>query len=146
MSVCFCIGQDRNCECGYVQMRRPRRARNGRRAMTSHDNHKPRGQLDRAIAALQATPIPDGPPPRLVASTLAALPSGTGSPATIHTQERRRDMFRFVTYSGAVAAAIIAAIAGLVFFLDSRPQLAFADVIKNVSDSKSVTFITKMPT
>jgi len=55
-------------------------------------------------------------------------------------------MFRIVTYSGAVAAAIIAAIAGLVFFLDSRPQFAFADVIKNVNDSKSVTFITKMPT
>jgi len=56
-------------------------------------------------------------------------------------------MFQIVRYCGVAAAALlVAAVSGWLVFSDRGGSIAFADVIKNVNDAKSVTFVTKMPT
>jgi hypothetical protein len=102
--------------------------------------------LDRALAALRDAPLAQGPSPELVASTVEALQSLTG-PQAVRIQKRRQLMFRLVRYSGVAAAAVfIAGVAGWLFLLDRTAAPAFADVVQNVKNARSVTFVTEMPT
>lgn len=109
-------------------------------------NERPADILDRAVAALRQTPVPDGPPPQLVASTVEAL-QPLARPQNAGISRRRKLMFQIARYSSiAAAVTFVAAMGGWLFFFDRTASVAFADVIKNVEDAKSVTFVTRMPT
>jgi outer membrane lipoprotein-sorting protein len=109
-------------------------------------NSQPPDVLDRALAALRDAPVPEGPLPQLVASTVEALQTMAG-PQTVRINERKQLMFRILRYSGVAAAAVfIAAVAGWLFLMDRTAAPAFADVIQNVKNARSVSFVTEMPT
>jgi hypothetical protein len=114
----------------------------------SERNEQPRADvLDLAVAGLRDVPVPDGPPPGLVASTVEALRAAGHPPAVIRADERRRKMFLFMRFSGAgVAAALLVVVAGWLLLTDRTASPAFADVVKQVKDAHSVTFVTQMPT
>jgi outer membrane lipoprotein-sorting protein len=102
--------------------------------------------LERAIAALRDAPVPDGPPPELVASTVEALQPPT-PPHVAGVSQRRKLMFQFARYSGIAAAlTFVAALGGWLVLMDRTASVAFADVVKNVAEAKSVTFVIKIPT
>lgn len=102
--------------------------------------------LDRAISELRDATVPEGPPPQLVASTIEAL-QPLARPQSDRASQRRQLMFRIVRYSSLAAALGFLAILGAwLLLIDRTATVAFADVIKNVNDAKSVTFVTKIPT
>jgi hypothetical protein len=118
----------------------------GAKVMTEHNEQPTEDVLDRATAALRNTAIPDGPPAHLTASTVEALQSAN-PPDVVRLNERKRTMFRIMRYgSTAVAAALLVAIAGWLLLIGHSASLAFGDVIKNVTEAKSVSFVTKIPT
>jgi outer membrane lipoprotein-sorting protein len=101
--------------------------------------------LDRALAALRGQAVPEGPPSRLMDDTLAAIYLAmpkAGAPS--------RGWFRFPARALA-RAAIFLIVAGAVFaalFVNlNSSSVAFADVIKKVRQSRSLTFTahTTMP-
>jgi outer membrane lipoprotein-sorting protein len=97
--------------------------------------------LEQATRALRDAPVPAGPPPRLVASTLEALQSLNASPDDVLRRERRRIMFRIARYGGLAAAVALLAVAAAIFWLlDRAGGPAFADVVQNVTKAKSVSF------
>jgi len=56
-------------------------------------------------------------------------------------------MFRLIRYSGVAAAvALLAVLAGWLFLINHSAALAFGDVVKNIKNASSVTFVFKMPT
>jgi hypothetical protein len=115
--------------------------------MTEGNEQPPADVLDQATRALRNTAIPEGPPAQLAASTVEALQSASNSPDIVRLHERKRTMFRVMRYgSTAAAAAMVAAITGWLLFMNGTTTLAFADVIKNVGEAKSVSFVTKIPT
>jgi hypothetical protein len=92
-------------------------------------NHQPPDLLEQAIAGLRDAPIPDGPPPRLVASTVEALEYSLIPPDVVRLLERRRKMIRIARYSSAAAvAAALVVVVGTLLML--RPVPAFADVVQ----------------
>jgi hypothetical protein len=113
--------------------------------MTNHDTHGPADLLDRAAAALREAPVADGPPPALAASMVEALQAASVPPDVVRLRERRRKMFCIARYSGAAAAAmLLAVLAGWLFLMDRTAPLAFGDVVQNVKNAKTVTFVTRM--
>jgi outer membrane lipoprotein-sorting protein len=102
--------------------------------------------LDRAIIELRGAPVPDGPPPHLVTSTIKTL-QPLARPQTDRVIQRRKHMLRIARYSGIAATiAFLAILGGWLVLMDRTASVAFADVVKNINDAKSVTFVTKMPT
>jgi outer membrane lipoprotein-sorting protein len=115
--------------------------------MTERNERQPVDVLDLATAALRDLSIPDGPPPQLAASTVEALQSASIPPDVVRLHERKKKMFRLIRYnSAAAAAALVAILAGWLFLMDHPAALAFADVVENVKNAKSVTFVIKIPT
>jgi len=109
-------------------------------------NNKPLDILDSAIAGLRDVPVPEGPLPHLVASTIEALQSSAIPPEVLRLRERRRKMFRIARRGGIAAAVVFLAVfCGAVFLLEPTSSFAFADVVEGVKKAKSVTFVTKMP-
>src|ERR1700735_2300228 len=103
-------------------------------------NGTPTDYLDQALAALRDAPVPEGPSPQLMASTVEALQEMTGPP-TVRINPRRQLMFRILRYGGVgAAAACLAVVAGWLFLIDRTAGPAFGDVIQNVKKAKSVTF------
>ena len=116
-------------------------------------NNKPNEQLDellaRATNALRDGQPSDAPPPELVASTLERMrlldsqpTTTTHEPDAVRLAERRQLMFRIARYSSAIAAAIVVAVFSWLFFAD-QTTAAFAGVIENVKEAKSVTLTNK---
>jgi len=99
--------------------------------------------LDRATTALQDAQIPEGPPPRLVASTVEALQASDTPPVILRFQERHKRMFRILRYSGAAAAILLAVLAGAFWLLDRSAPFSFAQVVENVKKAKTVSFVVK---
>jgi outer membrane lipoprotein-sorting protein len=113
--------------------------------MIDRDNQAP-DSLEQAIAAFRSIPVSEGPPPQLEAATIEVLQSSARSHGD-RLDKRRKLMFRIARYgSVAAAAVIVAGLAGWLFLLDRTAAHAFADVVENVKNAKSVTFVTKMPT
>jgi hypothetical protein len=97
--------------------------------------------LDRVTAAVRDMPVPDGPDDSLLSSTLATLRSAEASAALQSTKTSNR-MFNMKTLVKLAIAACIAVVAGLVFWpAPSRSSLAFAHVLEQVTQAKSVRFI-----
>jgi outer membrane lipoprotein-sorting protein len=97
--------------------------------------------LDRATGALRDAPVPGGPPPWLVASTLRALQPPGAAPDAVRRRERRRIMFRIIRYGGLAAAAVLVGVAiAALALLDRAAGPAFADVLENVKKARSVSF------
>jgi hypothetical protein len=115
--------------------------------MTNRNDQGPLEPLDQAIAAMRAAPVPDGPPVPLVASTVEALLAAVAPPDEVRCRKRRRKMFRIARYGGAAVAAVLLVLAAAwLFLMDRTAPRAFADVVENVKNAKSVTFVTRMPT
>ena len=115
--------------------------------MTERNERQPVDVLDLATIALRDTSIPDGPPSQLTASTVEALQSARFPPDVVRLHERKQKMFRLFRYSSAAAAVALVAILGSwLFLMDRTASLAFADVVENVKNAKSVTFVIKTPT
>ena len=60
--------------------------------MTEHNERPTRDVLNDALKALQAEPVPEGPPAQLVASTIEALQRTMVSPEVLRLQQRRKLM------------------------------------------------------
>ncbi len=111
--------------------------------MTDNHQEKP-DMLDAAVQSLREMPIPDGPSPELVASTLEALHSSQPTPDEIRLQERKARMFRIARYSSLIAATVaLATVLGWLTFTENSTNLAFGDVIQNVKAAKSVQLVSK---
>ncbi|MBC8869105.1 MAG: hypothetical protein H8E44_06790 [Planctomycetes bacterium] len=107
---------------------------NGRREKSADD------LVSQAFEALSDSPIPRGPSPDLVASTVEALLASQDAPGTIRQLKRRKLMFRIARYSGFAAAASILVVLGVWFLaVNGGAGVAFADVVQNVKEAKSVT-------
>jgi outer membrane lipoprotein-sorting protein len=93
--------------------------------------------LDRVTAAVRDLPVPDGPDEQTLTGTLAALRAAQTFP--IH-QNRKRHMKPLIKLA---IAACVALIAGVVFFVAepfSPKTLAFAKVLEQVQQAKSLQF------
>jgi outer membrane lipoprotein-sorting protein len=112
--------------------------------MTEHNERPTRDVLKEALEALQAEPVPEGPPAHLVASTIEALQKTMVSPEALRLQQRRKLMIRIARYSTLATAAALLLALGVSFFYPS--PLAFGQVVENIKKAKSVSFATKMPT
>jgi outer membrane lipoprotein-sorting protein len=97
--------------------------------------------LDRAIDALGERPIPEGPPPQLAASMVEALCSAASSPDAVRPSTRRRLMSRMVPYGAVAVALLLLVLLGYFWFTGESAGIAFADVIENVKNAQSVTFM-----
>src|SRR5262249_35787898 len=97
-------------------------------------------------AALRDLHVPEGPPPSIKASTVEAMESANTTPDIVRLYERKRKMFRYFRYSGAAAAVAAIATPARWQFLMDRTALGFGDMVENVKNARSVTFITKIPT
>ncbi|MHC4406085.1 MAG: LolA family protein [Planctomycetota bacterium] len=106
--------------------------------MTHRDDKRPTDALDRATEALREAPVPEGPPGRLVASTVEALQSLEPPPDPVRMNERRKRMLRITRYVGACAAAAL--LVGLILWLPGRGS-ALAEVIAKVKSAQSVRFV-----
>ncbi|HYE18568.1 MAG TPA: hypothetical protein VEA69_08995 [Tepidisphaeraceae bacterium] len=94
--------------------------------------------LDRAVEAVRNTPIPDGPSDAVLAQTLARL---SAAPFTL--PERRPLMPRLLRL--AAALALIAGVGALLYLVSHSGTPAFADVVKNFRDAKTLTFTSTVP-
>jgi hypothetical protein len=112
--------------------------------MTEHNERPTRDVLNDALKALQAEPVPEGPPAQLVASTIEALQRTMVSPEVLRLQQRRKLMIRIARYGTFATAAAVLLALGVPFLHPAR--LAFGQVVENIKKAKSVSFVTKMPT
>jgi outer membrane lipoprotein-sorting protein len=115
--------------------------------MTNEDRHADEA-LERSLSAMRDAPIPDGPPAKLVADTLAALRGAAGedTPRRLiaNTLITRITTMRFVTK--LAAAMLLAAGVTLLAVLTLRPtSVAWADVVAKVADAKALSFRTTTP-
>lgn len=109
-------------------------------------NDQPTDLVDRAAAALRRAPAPDEPPPHVAAATVEALQAAV-SAEIARIRERRRKMFRLARNGSAAAAAVLLlVVAAWLFLMDRTAAPAFADVVENVKNAKTATFVTKLPT
>lgn len=94
--------------------------------------------LEQSLAELRAAPVPDGPPPALVADTLAALREAA------RTDRRQLKIQRSTTmrYLTRIAAALvlIAGTAAMLFLAGKTSAVALADVVQKVRDAKTLTY------
>jgi outer membrane lipoprotein-sorting protein len=93
--------------------------------------------LDRSLAELRAAPVPDGPPPGVVAATLAALQAA--SPDRPPLQLQRNKLMRHLTRLAA-ALILIAGTAALLFLAGKTSSVALADVVQKVRDARALTY------
>ncbi len=105
--------------------------------MSESNNQPVNDVLERALAALRATQGSEGPPARVIASTIEALHHLDQTPDIVRLPERRKRMFTVLRYSG-VAAVLMIAVA--LWSLDRNAGLTFAQVIENVQKAQSVRF------
>lgn len=95
--------------------------------------------LRQSTEALYETPVPDGPPPALVASTVEAMCS-LDSPAEIpHNHERRKHMFRMIRY-GSLAAVALVCLGVALFVVNQGATPAFADALRHFRESRTISF------
>ncbi len=102
-----------------------------------------RDSLDRATAALRESVGPSGPPPEVIAATLAAI-SEQGSPDVLSlssplrspSQSRRKLMFRIL--NGVAAAAVVSV--SLWFVPVRSTHASFQDVQAEAAKAKNVQF------
>ena len=52
-------------------------------------------------------------------------------------------MFRILRYSTGAAAALVAVVAGTIWLMDRNASVSFAQVVNNVQQAKSVSFVVK---
>ena len=112
--------------------------------MTHPDDEEAMGLLNRAVAALREAPVPEGPPPGLVASTVEALQSARTPPEVVRLEERRRIMIRIARRGGLAAAVLLLMALAVSFWLvDRAATTAFAGVVANIKKAESVSFVIK---
>jgi outer membrane lipoprotein-sorting protein len=111
--------------------------------MTTGENERPApahddDRLQRALAALKRTPVPDGPSPAALANTLAAVEAAANS-RKISLFQGRRTMFAGLK----IAAALLAAVGGVYLF--SSPFLVgstvtFAEVAMKLQKAHTLAY------
>jgi outer membrane lipoprotein-sorting protein len=105
---------------------------------TSDSVPPPDDAVTRAADALRRAPVPDGPPPETIARTLAALRAAAGPPGLI-PRTRRRIMFTMLK----LAAAVLAAAAGVTYFAGFPPTRAtaeFVETARKIQDARTMSF------
>jgi hypothetical protein len=108
------------------------------------DRTPPDDLLDRAVRALRDGGPPAGPPPELVASTVAAMSQSRVASQSARADERRKRIMRYVRYSSAAAAVALVLLGGLAVVLwQGTPSVALADVVKAAQKHKLVRYQTK---
>jgi outer membrane lipoprotein-sorting protein len=112
----------------------------------SPGNHQPPVEddniLDRAIVALRGESVPDGPSEELFGSTLTALRRATAPPQPAPIKLPRRISFSWARVA-ALFVLVVSVIAAIILSLNSSP-VAFADVIRKVRESRTLTFNAQM--
>ena len=109
-----------------------------------NQNHMGNGDdvLERATAALRDARVSDGPPPLVMQRMLCELRAAeTGERITDSSQLQKKRVLtmRFITRF-AVAACIALAAGLLIWGVATRSSLAFAEVVEQVKQAKSVRF------
>jgi hypothetical protein len=110
----------------------------------TNSNEQPHDLLERAIEALRDAPIPDGPPPEVVASTVADLKASATAAHAAAPHTRTQIMFRIMRYS-SVAAAItfVAVVIAWLWLPDRSASRALAQMVDNVKKANSVSFVVR---
>lgn len=101
-------------------------------------NNKPiseRDRLEQATIAMRKTVVPDGPPERLIASTIEAL-EHSNRPDNIRILERRKIMFRIAGIS-SLAASLVASFF-VITVLVGGPSVALADIQQAIENARYV--------
>ena len=114
--------------------------------MNAYDENELDPTVERAIRVLKTEPVPDGPPPPVLAAVLAA-----GAAETLNThrslRERITSMNRIAKVAAASAAAAVIIAASLVAFLvwpgGNSGGLAIADMLKSIT-AKTAKFTITM--
>src|SRR5262245_4527384 len=101
-------------------------------------NHDP---LEEAIGAFRRMTVPDGPPDAEVLAQLGTGPRDTAGPHSIPFPWRRRYLMRLLIPSAA--ATLLALLVGGLLLMNGTAPVAFADVVENVKNAKSVTYVLK---
>src|SRR5687768_2129464 len=94
------------------------------------------GRLDRAVGALRAAPVPDGPPGAVFADTLKALRGAEYS-------QRSQTLFSRMTTMKSlsrIAAGVLLAGGLAVLVLLRSPSVTLADVVDKVAGARSLTY------
>jgi outer membrane lipoprotein-sorting protein len=105
---------------------------------TSDSIPPPDDRVARAIDALRRAPVPDGPSPETIARTLAAVRTTAERPGLI-PPPRRRIMFTILK----MAAAVLAAAAGVTYFAGFPPRSAtaeFVEAARKIQDARTLSF------
>jgi outer membrane lipoprotein-sorting protein len=102
--------------------------------MNPSDNNPQEEKVDRAILALRSAPVPDGPPPEVVASILAAGQEKASHHTPLIT--RMRSMNRVTKIAAALAATFLLVGGGVALLLTlggPGATTALADAIKELN-------------
>lgn len=111
--------------------------------MNHNTKQKHTDVLGDAVNALRNTPGADSPLASVLDSTIESLNQSTPLPGNLRLHDRRALMFRIARYSGLSAAVIALAVIGALLFINGTQPLAFADVVENVKNAKSVTLTSR---
>jgi len=113
--------------------------------MNTNDENRSDRAVDRAVRILKSVPIPDGPPPEVLATVLAAGAPGA-PPKPLSLKERIASMNRHVKLAAAFAVAAVIVLAALTAFLvwpgGGKSSLAIADVLKPITAKTAKFTIT----
>jgi outer membrane lipoprotein-sorting protein len=113
--------------------------------MNPDDENRLEQNVDRAVQALKSLPVPDGPPPDLLAAVLAAGEADT-EPKTRSLKERITSMNRFLRIAAALSAAAVIIAASLVAFFvwpgGNSGGRAIADMLKSITAKTAKFTIT----
>ena len=113
--------------------------------MNPDDENRLEQNVDRAVQALKSLPVPDGPPPDLLAAVLAAGKADT-QPKTRSLKERITSMNRYLKIAAVLSAAAVIIAAGLVAFLvwpgGNSGGRAIADMLKSITAKTAKFTIT----
>ena len=113
--------------------------------MNTNDENRSDRAVDRAVRILKSVPIPDGPPPEVLATVLGA--GAAGAPQKpLSLKERIASMNRHVKLAAAFAVAAVIVLAALTAFLvwpgGGKSSLAIADVLKPITAKTAKFTIT----
>lgn len=97
--------------------------------------------VDVAVKSLRETPVPDGPPPVLVALTLDALHACGPGIEEPPSRGRSTRMLHLARYGSLTAAATaVALLVGWMTFSPNTSRVAFGEVIRELKAAGSVQF------
>lgn len=102
------------------------------------DEHTQEEIVERAGRALREAPVPEGPPPEVLAAVLAAG-QRPGNQFQITTERKRRFMMKRILRIAAAVVVAAGATAIIAFTVRGTSTVAFAEVRRQIQEAQSMT-------